>query len=82
MYPMPRRRACGTNVPVRERTGLLVSGAAMLAAEGIGFEEGCYETPDFFSPCRALSGVTGPRTMSRTVPCASMKNVAGGPKMR
>ena len=38
--------------------------------------------PAFFSPSRARSEVIGPMTTSRIVPWPSMKNVAGGPKMR
>lgn len=34
------------------------------------------------TPSRARSGVMGPKTMSRITPWASMKKVAGGPKIR
>ena len=50
---------------------------------GLITSHSCYRVaPAFFSPSRARSGVIGPMTTSRIVPWPSMKNVAGGPKMR
>jgi hypothetical protein len=45
----------------------------------------CYgfaSSPVFFIASRARSALIGPTTTSRMMPCPSIKNVAGGPKMR